>query len=158
MLESSNRPPTGVKHMRSTTPRLDPLPPGAWTDEQRELLQPIVDGKGLGRGVLNVFSTLVRHPKLFKRWSVFANHVLFKSSLTPREREILILRTAHNCRSAYEWGQHEAIARDAGVAQDEILRLRVDPASVEWSERDALLLRLLSRIHGHSGGTEEAFR
>ena len=40
-------------------------------------------GEGLGRGVINVFATLVRYPKLFKRWGVFASHVLFKSSLMP---------------------------------------------------------------------------
>src|SRR5438093_634486 len=65
-------------------------------------IPPIADDKSLGaeaREVLaraslgpavNIFRTLAHHPKLFKRWLVFANHVLFKSSLPPRERELLI--------------------------------------------------------------------
>ena len=55
--------------MRPTKPRLTPLKPDEWTEEQHELLKPVIEGKGLARGVLNVFSTLVRHPKLYKRWS-----------------------------------------------------------------------------------------
>ena len=70
-------------------PRLAPLPEAQWTDEMREMFAPTV--KTFGR-VFNIFTTLGRHPKLLKRWMVFANHCLLKSSLPPRERELVILR------------------------------------------------------------------
>ncbi len=106
--------------MKPARPHLSPLPPEEWTAEQKDILAPMVRGEGLGRGVINVFATLVRYPKLFKRWGVFAAHVLFKSSLGPRDREILILRIAHLCGSDYEWGQHVSIGRDAGLTDEEI--------------------------------------
>ena len=41
----------------------------------------------------------------------FANHVLFKSSLPPREREMAILRVGWLCRSGYEFHQHTRIGK-----------------------------------------------
>ena len=63
----------------------------------------------LGGPKLNVFGTLDRYPKLLKAWSPFGNHVLFENSLTPREREVVILRVGWLSRSGYEWGQHVVI-------------------------------------------------
>ena len=133
--------------MRLSSPRLEPLTSDAWSEEQRELLQPVMDGEGLGRGVLNVFTTLVRHPKLYKRWSVFANHVLFKSTLSARDREILILRTARNCRSAYEWGHHREMGTEAGLSADEIASLERDEIGAEWPEREAALVRAADELN-----------
>ncbi len=96
-------------------PRLEPLPPEEWDDDARA---------ALGRGKpLNIFATLARHPKLMKRWMVFGNHVLAKSTLSARDRELLILRTGWRCAAPYEWGQHVAIARAAGITDAEIERI-----------------------------------
>ena len=54
-------------------PRLAPLPSAEWDDDTRALL-------GDSRS-LNIFATLAHHPKLMKRWMVFGNHVLAKSTL-----------------------------------------------------------------------------
>jgi alkylhydroperoxidase family enzyme len=93
--------------MRLENPRIAPLEESECGEEQRELLA----RAQVGGRVLNIFRTLVRHPKLLKRWMVFGNHVLNKSTLDPREREILILRIGWLCRSEYEWGQHVAIGK-----------------------------------------------
>ena len=63
-------------------PRIAPLPAAEWDAE----LQPLAAG-GLSAPdgtPLNIFATLANHPKLMKRWMVFANHVLSKSTLSPR--------------------------------------------------------------------------
>ena len=100
-------------------PRLAPLPEAQWTDEMREMFAPTV--KTFGR-VFNIFTTLGRHPKLLKRWMVFANHCLLKSSLPPRERELVILRVGWQCNSEYEWAQHNRIGLEAGLSAEEIER------------------------------------
>ena len=79
-------------------------------------MQPFVAG---GR-VFNVFGTLIHHPDLLRRWLVFANHVLGKSTIEVRQREVLILRTAKLVDSEYEWGQHVVIAKEACLNDDEI--------------------------------------
>ena len=90
-----------------------------WTDEVRERMERMNrDGD-----VLNIFKTLAHHPKLFKRWLVFSNHVLFKSSLPTRDREILILRIGWLCRSEYEWTQHVAIGKECGLTDEDIRKI-----------------------------------
>ncbi|MDP6390158.1 MAG: carboxymuconolactone decarboxylase family protein [Alphaproteobacteria bacterium] len=120
-----------------TGPRLLPLPEDEWTDEVREMFRPIEEYNGR---VYNIFRTLARHPKLLKRWLVFANHCLIKSTLGPRERELVILRAGWLCKSDYEWIQHQRIARAAGLSRDEIERVKQGSEAKGWSEIDALLL------------------
>ena len=43
--------------------RLAPLAPEEWSAEQAEILVPVSAGKGLGRGVINVFATLMESAK-----------------------------------------------------------------------------------------------
>jgi alkylhydroperoxidase family enzyme len=132
--------------MRPSPPRLDPLPEAEWNDEQRELVR---NAERDGRA-LNIYRTLARHPKLLKRWGVFGAHVLYKNSLPPRDRELLILRTGWLCRCEYEWGQHVLIARASGLADEEVARVRDGPEAAGWSEADAALLRAADELHADS--------
>lgn len=127
--------------MRLQKPRIEPLPESEWTEEQRELLQP----NGSKGRVLNIFATLVRHPKLLKRWQVFAAHVLNKSTLPARERELVILRTGHLCKSGYEFHQHTRIGLSAGLTSDEIAKLQRDDGA--WAGKDAALIRAADELH-----------
>src|SRR5258706_1519149 len=130
--------------MRLKKPRVAPLLQAEWDEETREVLAPL---SGFGR-VLNIFGTLAHHPKLLKRWLVFGNHVLGKSTVPAREREILILRIGWLCQAEYEWGQHAAIGRQTGLTDEEIRRIARGPAAPGWSEFDATLLRAADELHG----------
>lgn len=135
--------------MRLTAPRIPPLPESEWNDEVRELLPK-------GSRPLNIFTTLVRHPKLLKRWTVFGGHILSKSTLPARERELLILRTGHLCKSAYEFHQHTRIGLDAGLTAAEIEQLTQPSAS--WSERDATLIRACDELHADQMISDETWQ
>jgi alkylhydroperoxidase family enzyme len=113
-------------------------------EEGREFLRTVARGDGR---VLNIYRTLAAHPKLLKRWGVFGTHVLYKSSLPPRERELLILRTGWLCKSEYEWGQHVIIAKAAGVTDDEIERVMDGPTAEGWTPFDAALVRAADELH-----------
>jgi alkylhydroperoxidase family enzyme len=125
---------------RLDAPRIPPLSDAELDPELREILGVTSQGVGGGR-VLNIFRTLGHHPKLLKRWLVFGSHVLAKSSLPARERELAILRVGWSCRSEYEWGQHVVIGRASGLGDDEIRRIAAGPDAPGWSELDALILR-----------------
>ena len=125
--------------MRLEKPRVQPLTDSALPPEIRETLG---DGP-----ILNIFRTLANHPKLMKRWLVFGNHVLAKSTLGAREREIVILRTGWLCRAEYEWAQHVVIGRASGITDEEIERIADGPDAEGWSERDRLLLRAADELH-----------
>jgi 4-carboxymuconolactone decarboxylase len=132
--------------MRLTKPRLEPLDEARIDEETRRLLE---GGRhATGGRTLHLFATLARHPKLLKRWLVFGSHVLLKTTLPPRERELLILRTGWLCRAEYEWGQHVLIARGAGLSDEEITRVTDGPDATGWTPFEAALLRAADELHG----------
>jgi len=99
---------------------------------------------------LNIFATLARHPRLFKRWSAFGGTLLYGGELPERDRELLILRTAWNCRADYEWGQHARIARAAGLSDEEIARVATGPGEPGWDPLEATLLQAADELHRHA--------
>lgn len=116
--------------------------------------------KGLMRAdgqVLNIFGALANHPDLLRRWLVFAAHVLSKSTLNPRDRELLILRTGWNCRSRYEWGQHVLIALDCGITNDEIDAVKIGASHPSWIATDAVLLTAADELHVESALSDETW-
>ena len=133
--------------MRLSKARIAPLDETQWDDEARKVMAPFTgDGDALPR-TLNIFKTLSNHPALMRRWLVFANHILGKSTLAVRERELVILRIGYLCQAGYEWGQHVLIARQAGMTDDEIRSCQSGPDTPGLTELDRLLLRATDELH-----------
>ncbi len=127
-----------LRRIRPTAPRLEPLDP-ATLDNETSALVP--------EGSFNIFTTLARHPKLLKRWLVFGNHVLAKSTLPERERELAILRVGWRCGAEYEFGQHTVIAKRCGITDDEIAALTRDLDQGGWAVDDRTLLVAVDELH-----------
>ena len=129
-------------------PRIPPTTAADRDERAEELLAGMMrrpDGTDM-----NLFATLAHHPKLLKRWAAFGATLLFGGSLPPRDRELLILRTAWLCRAEYEWGQHVELARGAGVTDEEIERIYKDPSSPAWSDGERALLAAADELHEDS--------
>lgn len=129
--------------------RVDPLPPTQWPAEMRDALaamnppvrrHPPLPTEGRPKG-LNVLGALAYHPELAHAFFTFNGHLLSATSLTPRQRELLILRTAVLRQSEYEWAQHVVIAGDVGISRAEVAQIAWGPDSALWSAADAALLR-----------------
>lgn len=140
--------------MRPKVPRVAPLEESQWSAEQRELLAPIAARNGR---VFNVFKTLAHHPKLMKRWLPLGNHLLFKTSLSPRDRELLILRTAWLARADYEWGQHVVIAEREGLTRAEVARIAEGPEAAGWTPGEAALLRAADELFNDTCLSDASF-
>ena len=134
--------------IRPRRPRLAPLTPEEMDDEARTLAP---------AGSLNIFTTLARHPKLLKRWLVFANHVLGKSTLPERERELAILRVGWRCGAEYEFGQHTLIGRRAGVTDEELAWLVGDLEDGGWDDDDRTLLVAVDELHDDQCITQQTW-
>jgi alkylhydroperoxidase family enzyme len=87
-----------------------------------------------------------RHPDLTRAFNTFNGHILFSSTLSPRQREILVLRVAALRQSAYEWKQHAVLAADAGLSAADIARIEEGPAAMGWSPLDAALLSAVDEL------------
>jgi AhpD family alkylhydroperoxidase len=95
---------------------------------------------------LNILGTLARHPQLARAFHTFNGHVLFGTTLTTRQRELLVLRVAAVRGCDYEWAQHAVLAGDAGIAPDEVDRVAAGPDAPGWEAGDAALLRAVDEL------------
>ena len=135
--------------MKTVTPKIAPLATEEWSNDARAALSG--NRAGISKtGVPNVLATLARHPRLVKAWFPFATYAVAESGLPPRDRELVILRVGWLSRSAYEWGQHVAMARRIGVTDEEIVRVRDGAGAPGWSDFDALLLRATDELRAES--------
>ena len=138
----------------SRTPRLAPLPPEEWSDDVRAAIAAMrppdarheLKRRKDGPRALNALGTLARHPALMHAFHAFNGHILFTSTLEPRERELLVLRVAKLRDAAYEWAQHVVVGRDSGLDDDDIARIADGPDAPGWSPIDAALLRAVDEL------------
>lgn len=132
------------KPKRLSKPRIRPLEESEWDEQARAL----IDGlRKAGNPVINIIKTLANYSKLYNRWRVFGNHVLFKSSLPARDREILILRIGWLCGSEYEWGQHVVIGKQSGLNDEEIKRITDGANALGWDPFEATLIRAVDELY-----------
>jgi len=116
-----------------------------------------VEKNAMNGRVFNIFKVLAHHPKLVKRWTPFAGHVLAKQTLPFRDRELLILRIGWLNQAEYEFAQHELIAKKGGVSDADITRLKDGPKAAGWSEKEAALLQAADDLFDNSVISDETW-
>ncbi len=130
--------------MRLSEPRLQPLTTETAEGESKSQLE---RAEARGGPVLNITRTLAHYPELSSAWGRFARHVLWDSSLPPRERELVILRMGWNCQSGYEFGQHRRMGQEAGLTLEEVERVKEGPDHEAWTPHESALLRATDELH-----------
>jgi alkylhydroperoxidase family enzyme len=89
---------------------------------------------------LNAMGVLAHHPELTEAYNRLIRHALYFSTVTPRQRELLVLRVAHQRGSRYEWAQHVYQAGVAGISPEEVARVRLGPEAEGWDPLERALL------------------
>jgi 4-carboxymuconolactone decarboxylase len=117
--------------MHPKSPRIPPLAPSKFTDEQAEL----AGGRDGARAQLSIVRLLVENPPLYRSWIPFAMHCIQASSMSPREREIVILHTCSFCHGTYDVAQHRVIAQRAGLSVADVDAAIKDGAGLADFER-----------------------
>lgn len=129
---------------RVSAPRIQPVQPPEWTDEHREIL----GARASGGDARNTFKICLRNPGLCRSWLPFTTYVESpSSSLPPRDRELLIMRTVWLSGNDATWGPHEAIAKRLGLSDEDVLRIAKGPDALGWSAFDAVLIRAADELH-----------
>jgi alkylhydroperoxidase family enzyme len=123
------------------TARIEPVVLAEAAPEIRAMLDP----SGSGRDVAAVYRTFARHPTLYPPRQILSEYIRTKSTLSPRVREMLILRIGWRCRSAYEWAAHAPAGRRAGLTDDQI-RMLARNGVEGWSAADAAIVRAADEL------------
>lgn len=112
--------------------RLPPLPEDQWDDAVDHSLSGMLPADRRNpEAAGNLLATLARHPKLTRAFLRFNNHLLFSSTLSPRLRELVVLRVAHLTGCQYEWLHHVRMGREAGLTDAVIDGIQRGEASDE---------------------------
>ena len=141
-----------VPAVRLTEPRVPPLPEADWTDEQRALVEKYAPDGNPG----NALRTLIRVPPLADRVFPVVNYVANDSTLSPRHRAMLILRTAWLTQNANLWATHASRAGEAGLTDEEVRRVAEGPND-GWSEFEGVLVGLADELFRNSSVTDQTW-
>ena len=137
------------------SPRVAPLPPREWPESMRDALaaltppdqrHPFPPRDGDRPKGLNVLGTLARHPALTRAYHTFNGHVQFATTLSTRQRELIILRVAALRNCEYEWAQHVVLGGDVGLTPEEIERIGAGPDAPGWAPLDRALLAAVGEL------------
>ncbi len=141
-----------VPAVRLTEARLPPLPEAEWTDEQRALVEKYAPDRNPG----NALRTLLRVPALADRVFPVLHYVANDSTLSPRHRAMLILRTAWLTQNANLWATYASRAGEAGLTDDDVRRVAEGPTQ-DWSEFEQVLVGLADQLFRNSSVTDQTW-
>ena len=133
-----------MSHTPRIPPVMPPYPPDI--DESLRAMMP----RNSPVEPLKAFRTFVQNPVLAAAMQPLGHHVLGKSrTIDLRDREILIDRVCARCGCEYEWGVHATFFAERAQLTPEQLAATVTAGAdaTVWSERDALLIRLVDELH-----------
>jgi len=88
---------------------------------------------------------MAKHPPIFHRQMEMGN-VLFTGRISPRERELAVLRISWLAGAPFEWGEHVAIAKRSSVSDEEIERVTQGSSASGWSEHDGAIVSAVEEL------------
>ncbi|SEH71802.1 alkylhydroperoxidase AhpD family core domain-containing protein [Mycolicibacterium rutilum] len=123
--------------------RVAPLPADQWDEAVDGALSSMSPERRKPELAGNLLATLVRHPKLTKAFLRFNFHLLYGSTLSPRLRELAVLRVAHLTNCEYEWRHHVRMGREEGLTDQDIDALQRGEAA---DDLDQAVLRAVDEL------------
>lgn len=120
--------------------------PLANRDDFPEELRYVWDRTSRGAAPPNIHRVMGNNPVLLRAYLRLGNALWNDGGLQTATRELVILRTAFRSRSVYEWHQHVALGRQAGLADEKINALQNWPESELFSEQERALLAYVDAV------------
>ena len=129
-------------------PRIPPLDPSQLSKEASESAAALrrAIGSTPSDEVTEFTATMLRHPDLYRRHVEMAFQ-LYGGKLSPRDRELVVLRIGWLCKAPYEWGEHVKIGKRVGLTPEEIERATRGSTAPGWSEHDRAIVRAAEELH-----------
>ncbi len=149
-------PPGNILTMkRLREPRVSPLPETEWTADQRAT----VERYSSSGNPDNALHTLIRAPGMADRVFPLLNYVTTESTLMPRHRALLVLRTAWLTQNASLWASQANRADDdrAGLTADDMRRIAEGPDD-GWGEFEGALIGMADELYRNSSLTNRTWQ
>ena len=142
----------------TNTPRIKPSGPNDWTDAAREMFAFFEGPEAREKGSnSNMVLTIAHHPKLAFAYMKFGGRLLGAPKLSARLREMIALYIGWRNKAEYEWVQHVAIGRDAGITDDEFEALKVGAEAPNWIGLERAVLRATEQLLGQARIDDETW-
>jgi alkylhydroperoxidase family enzyme len=124
--------------------RVSPLPLEQWPTGLLEEAHKLTNG---GINAENhVYCTLANYPSLLLAWLRLGAHLYRRSTLPPRQRELVILRAAARSAGRYPLAQHIVVARQCGIDEEEIAAVVSGSAITAGEDLDKGLLLAVDEL------------
>lgn len=136
---------------RADEPRVPPRPESEWTAEQRAVVERYAPDGEPGAAL----RTLVRFPALADRVMPLLTWVTGDSTLSPRHRALLVLRTAWLAQNGYLWSS-QAARTDHGLTPEEVRRV-AEGTDEGWSSFERTLVGLADELFRNAAVTDRTW-
>ncbi len=97
-------------------------------------------------GSPNMMNSFAHHPDLAQAFFGFNGHMLYGTTLSLRQRELLVLRVAAVRESQYLWAHHIVYQADAELTDYEISAIAFGPGAPFLDPLDRALLRAVDEL------------
>lgn len=106
--------------------------------------------------ILNIFRALSHSPVALRRFMKFGGYFLGEGKLDPALRELAILRAGYLCRSPYEFSQHVAFGRRAGLSDSQICGI-AEPKVALFDPKQMAVLAYAGELTSESRVSDATF-
>lgn len=121
----------------------------------REVYQKVEDN---GARVLNLFKAIANSPtNILLNVIRLGNSIIGQTELSPKLRELAILRVARLSGSQYEWKQHVALALEVGARQEQIDAISDWKNSSKFNEEERAILQYTDEVARKVSVTDQTF-
>src|SRR5262249_46933137 len=125
---------------RLAVPRIKPLEEPEMSPAQREFFKS-------GVSTSNNIKTCLYNLEMCRRYAPFLSYFVDESTLSLRDKEVLVLRTAWLCKADFIWNAHVRRGKKAGLTDADISAIVEGAPSKKLGNRETALIRAVDELH-----------
>ena len=122
--------------------------------EVKELFQKIENN---GARVANLYKVVGHSPHVVRNFIKLGNSLIGRTELSPKLRELTVMRVAKLCHGEYEWTQHTPVALEVGVSQKELDAIDSWKESGSFTEEERAVLQYVDEVEKNVKVRDETF-
>ena len=135
----------GAAGNASAQERMPPLPGDKLTAEQKKAIEEFKAARSGNPS--GPWAVMLRSPDMMSRARALSDYLRFKSVLSPRQSEFVILITAREWGQNYEWNAHHALAMKAGLNPDIAKAVAEGRRPERMAEDEEILYNFCTELH-----------